>query len=120
MQMETLGSEAVQASWATTLDKAHAGIEIVIERHKQPAVSVVNHEWLQKLKLKAALADCETPEEEMNLLVQHWGAQAKREAAEMGGGSMNEDEYLVWMVELYGQEWVDAALHGEPSHAVGG
>ncbi len=54
MQMEMLGSETVRASWGATIDKAHAGTEIVVERHKRPVVSVVNHDWLQQVKARLA------------------------------------------------------------------
>ncbi len=53
--MIKMGSEEARASWGTTLDRAFAGEEIVVQRHRRPIVSMVSYDRLQALKKRLAL-----------------------------------------------------------------
>ncbi len=54
MKQITLQSEEARVSWGETLDKAHAGTEVVIRRHKRNTAVVIGYAQLQVLKERLA------------------------------------------------------------------
>lgn len=107
MHSVTMSSEEARLNWRDTVDTAHTGNPVVIERYNKPVVVIVSHaEWQAQQKRLA-----EFEKLAVSTLL-HKRAKEIIDRNDADGSWVSHEELLVKLEATHGPELI-AAIHDE-------